>query len=177
MFKILRKKIQSLNQTQQHIITVILILFNLAIIIFWINFWIGLEKASPPTIVEKPEEIAETFKKGEVGEITEEEIKEKGISPLPAQVFNTTGIVTKVEKDRLIVKGDGSNFSDKRPRELTLFFTDSTITFEPGQKIKYEGLEGLKHLKIGESISISSPENIRGKTQFTVEYINKLLKP
>jgi len=54
MFKILRKKIQSLNQTQQHIITVILILFNLAIIIFWINFWIGLKKIPPPKIEAKP---------------------------------------------------------------------------------------------------------------------------
>jgi hypothetical protein len=176
MFKIFRKKIQSLNQTQQNIVTVILILFNLAIIIFWINFWVGLKKV-PPKIVEKPEEIAEPFKKGEIGELTEEEIKEKNILPLPAQIFNTTGIITKIEKDHLIVKGDGSNFSDKKPRELTLLFTGSTITFESGQKIKYEGLEGLKHLKIGESISISSPENIRGKTQFTVDYINKLLNP
>jgi uncharacterized protein YneF (UPF0154 family) len=53
MFKILRKKIQSLSQTQQNIITVILILFNLAIIVFWINFWLGLKKV-PPKIEAKP---------------------------------------------------------------------------------------------------------------------------
>jgi len=37
-----------------------------------------------------------------------------------------------------------------------------------------EGFEGLKHLKIGDQISISSSENIRGKTEFTIDYINKL---
>jgi hypothetical protein len=47
MLKILRKKIQSLSQPQQNIITVILILFNLAIIVFWINFWLGLKKVPP----------------------------------------------------------------------------------------------------------------------------------
>jgi len=174
MFKILRKKIQSLSQTQQNIITVILILFNLAIIIFWINFWIGLKKVSPK-IVEKPvpkvEEIPEEFKPGETGEPKE---GEKPLIELPLVISNTSGTVKEIKKDRLIILGDGSNFSDQKPRELTLILTDSTITFEPGQKIKYEGLEGLKHLKAGDLISISSPENIRGKTEFIVNYINKL---
>jgi hypothetical protein len=66
MLTILRKKIQSLNQTQQYIITVILILFNLAIIVSWINFWLGLKKvplkieAKPPVSEEKvPQEVIE----------------------------------------------------------------------------------------------------------------------
>jgi hypothetical protein len=53
VFKILRKKIQSLTQTQQNLITLILILFNIGIIIFWINFWIGLKKV-PPKIEKTP---------------------------------------------------------------------------------------------------------------------------
>jgi hypothetical protein len=170
MFKILRKKIQSLSQTQQNIITVILILFNLAIIVFWINFWLGLKKV-PPKIVEKPEEIAEPFKKGEIGE---PKGGEKPQIELPPVISNTSGTVKEIKKDRLIVLGDGSNFSDQKQRDLTLIFTDSTVTFEPGQKIKYQGFEGLKHLKVGDQISISSPENIRGKTEFVVNYINKL---
>jgi len=40
--------------------------------------------------------------------------------------------------------------------------------------VQYQGLEGFQHLKTGESINISSPENIRGKNQFKVDYINKL---
>jgi len=170
----LRKKIQSLSQTQQNIITVILVLFNIGIIVFWINFWIGLKKISPPKITEKPkqaEEIAEPFKKGETGEPKGEE---KPQIELPPVISNTSGAVKEIKKDRLIVLGDGSNFSDQKPRDLTLIFTDSTITFEPGQKIKYEGFEGLKHLKVGDQISISSSENIRGKTEFIVNYVNKL---
>jgi hypothetical protein len=53
MFKILRKKIQSLNQTQQTIITVILVLFNIAIVVFWINFFLSFEKVTPPLAEEK----------------------------------------------------------------------------------------------------------------------------
>ena len=170
----LRKKIQSLSQTQQNLITVILILFNLAIIIFWINFWIGLKKVPPPKITENPkqvEEIATPFKKGEIGEPKE---GEKPQTELPLVISNTSGTVKEIKKDRLIVLGDGSNFSDGKQRDLTLIFTDSTVTFEPGQKIKYQGFEGLKHLKVGDQISISSSENIRGKTEFIVNYINKL---
>jgi hypothetical protein len=174
MLKILRKKIQSLSQTQQNLITLILILFNIGIIIFWINFWLGLKKI-PPKIVERPvpktQEIPEEFKPGGIGEPKE---GEKPQIELPLVISNTSGMVKEIQKDRLIIFGSGSNFSDQKPRELTLIFTDSTITFEPGQKIKYEGFEGLKHLKAGDQISVSSSENIRGKTEFIVNYINKL---
>jgi uncharacterized protein YneF (UPF0154 family) len=138
------------------------------------GLWLG-RKLVPPqqeiSLPSSPEITEETFKPGETGEISDQELKEKGTLPLPQAIFNTTGVISEVGKDRLIVQGDGTNFSDKKPRELTLIFTASTIVFEPGQKTKYQGLEGLKHLKKGDSISIS--ENIRGKTQFIVDYINK----
>lgn len=174
MFKLLRNKIQSLSETQQNILTVILILINVFIVIFWINFWVGLKKTTPPEITEKPkqvEEIAGPFKKGEIGEPKGEE---KPQIELPPVISNTSGTVKEIQKDRLIILGSGSNFSDQKTRKLTLIFTDSTITFEPGQKVQYQGLEGLKHLKVGDSIAISSTENIRGKTEFIVNYVNKL---
>lgn len=172
MFKLLRKKIQSLTETQQNILTIILILINVFVVIFWINFWVSSKKVTPPKIEEKPIPLVEEIlQPGEIGEPKE------GESPqieLPPVISNTSGAVKEIKNDRVIVLGDGSNFSDRRQRDLTLIFTDSTITFEPGQKIKYEGFEGLKHLKVGDQISISSSENIRGKTEFTVNYINKL---
>ena len=172
MFKPLRKKIQSLSETQQNIITVILVLINIAIVVFWINFWVGLKKTTPK-IEEKPtvEETPEVFKPGEIGEPSE---GEKSLVELPPVISNTSGTVKEIQKDRLIILGSGSNFSDQKTRKLTLIFTDSTITFEPGQKVQYQGLEGLKHLKVGDSIAISSTENIRGKTEFIVNYVNKL---
>jgi hypothetical protein len=180
MFKIFRKKIQSLSQTQQNLITVILILFNLAVIIFWINFWLGLKKTPPPKITEKPkqEEISEPYKPGEVGEI-----KVKGetgqetplVTPtLPLSIFSTTGVILEVKNDRVIVKGDGFNFADQKPRELTIIFTNSTLTFSKDQKMQYEGLAGLKYLKSGMEILIGSDENIRGKTEFKAKTINVL---
>ena len=112
---------------------------------------------------------------GEVGEIKKTEVPEEvEIPELPPVIFNTAGVITEIKTDRLIVQGSGSNFTDQKARELTLIFTDETITFELGQKVQYQGFEGFKHLKTGESINISSPENIRGKNQFKVDYINKL---
>jgi hypothetical protein len=175
MFKILRKKIQSLSQTQQNIITVILVLFNIGIIVFWINFWVGLKKTVSPIVVEKPvPEVSEPFKPGEIGEISEKEAEEKGILPLPPAVFNTSGKILEVKSDRIIVQGSGSNFTDQKPRELTLIFVDSTTVYDPKTKFISQGFDGLKYLKPGMEISIESSGNIRGKTEFQVSSINIL---
>jgi len=182
MLKFLRKKIQSLSETQQNIITVILVLFNIGIVIFWINFWVSLPETIPPKIGEKPSPVIETselLKPGKVGEIMvkeEETGQEKPlvIPTLPMAIFSTTGVIQEVKADRLIVEGDGFNFADQKPRELTIIFTDSTITFEKNREIKYQGLTGLKHLKEGMKILISGDENIRGKTEFKVRTINIL---
>lgn len=175
MLKLLRKKIQSLTDTQVTILTVILIFINLSIVIFWIYFWVNLSKTT--SLIEKPplvEEIPEKLRSGEIGEISEEEIEEREILPLRQIVFNTSGIILEVRKDSLIVQGSGTNFTDREPRELTLIFTESTLTLRIGGGIKYQGLEGLKYLKSGMQILIEGNENIRGKTEFEARYIHIL---
>lgn len=54
MLKFLRNKLQSLTETQLNILTAVLVLINIGIIIFWINFWISLSKPALPKIEEKP---------------------------------------------------------------------------------------------------------------------------
>ena len=93
---------------------------------------------------------------------------------MPAAVFDTKGEVVSIREDAVVVKGSGENFTDQRARDLTVKFTSQTITFEAGQQVRYTGLEGLRHLELGQMILISSAENIRGKTEFTAAYINKL---
>jgi len=165
---------ERLTKTQRDILTGVLILINIGIVIFWIHFWVTLSKPTSSKISRDLTAGVSPYEAGQIGEISEKEIKEKGIVPLPPVVFNTSGVIKVINKDFLIVQGNGSNFGDKKPRELTLFFTDSTVTFELVNKTRYQGLEGLKYLKIGDKIRISSPENIRGKTEFLVSYINKL---
>ena len=171
MFQTLRKKIQSLTETQQNIITVILVLFNIGIVIFWINFWVSLPKTTP-TKTEQPSSAAGLFKSGDIGEISKEEAEQKEILSLPLVIFNTFGVISEIKTDRLIVQGSGSNFADKQPRSLTIIFTNSTETLTPGQKVKYQGLDGLKHLKPGMEIGIQGSENIRGKIEFRASIIN-----
>ena len=175
MFQTLRKKIQSLSETQQNILIIILI--NVFIIIFWVNFWFGLKKVAPPKIEEKPaleEEIPEALKPGEIGEISEAGIGKEEIQPIHPVIFNTSGTILEIKPDRLTVQGSGSNFADQKPRNLTLIFSDSTLTMKLGTKIKYQGLEGLKYLKSGMEILIEGNENIRGKTEFEARYIQIL---
>ena len=174
MLKSLRSKIQSLTETQLNILTAVLVLINLGIVIFWINFWISLPKTAPPEIAKKYPSLAdfpESFQPGEIGEFPE---GEKPPGKLSLVISNTAGTIQTIKEDRIIILGIGSNFLDRKKRELTLIFTDSTITLEPGQKIRYQNFEGLKRLKIGDFVTVSSSENIRGKTEFTVYYVKKL---
>lgn len=177
MFKLLRKKIQSLSETQQNILTVILILINVFIVIFWINFWVGLKKITPPKITEKPkqtEEISEPLKPGEIGEIPQEGQVIAPGSEIALFVYNTTGVIQEVKKDRIIVQGDGSNFVDRQPRLLTVLFTEKTITQKLGGEDQEIGFKGLGKLEPGMTILISGAENIRGKTEFKADIINIL---
>jgi len=48
MLKLLRNKIQSLTKIQRNILTMILVLIDLGVIIFWISFWVSLPKITLP---------------------------------------------------------------------------------------------------------------------------------
>lgn len=116
---------------------------------------------------------------GEIGEVTikEDETGEEKplITPImPPVIFSTTGKITAVETDSLMMAGDGTNFADGAPRELKCIFTDKTLTFTKNQVKYYKGREGLKILEKGMTILIAGDENIRGKTEFTVKTINIL---
>lgn len=90
----------------------------------------------------------------------------------PSVMFNTIGTIQEVKEDSLIVEGTGSNFVDRKPRTLTLIFTNSTTTFEKNRLNSYLGKVGLSYLEPGMKIFIDGFENIRGKTEFTVKTIN-----
>ena len=148
---------------------ILIVVFGSLLYTFWQKIkFLEKEKITPiAQIIE-----LEDFDAGTIGEISEKEIKEKNLEPLPPAVFSTTGTIKEIKKDSLIVQGDGTNFADQQARELTLIFTAETITFEPGQKVFYQGAEGLKYLKPGMEILVDSEENIRGKNEFQVKTIN-----
>lgn len=111
-----------------------------------------------------PRTLEERLKPGTIGE-------EKILGPIPLVVSDTTGTIKKIETDRLIIQGDGSNFADRKPRPLTVLFTELTITEKFDSETEYRGLNGLKHLKVGMEIAIKGAENLRGKTEFEAEII------
>ncbi len=91
---------------------------------------------------------------------------------LPPAIFNASGAIKEIKKDSLVVEGTGYNFADQKQRDLTLEFTDNTVT-NAQDKTRQIGFGGLAHLKVGDSITFESPENIRGKMEFEVSYVNK----
>lgn len=120
------------------------------------------------------------LKPGTVGEVKDNDKKSSGEDSassfqLPPVVFNASGTITEIKSDRLIVSGEGSNFADKTPRTLNVVFTPETATFASSdQKTKYQGAEGLKHLKTGAKVLVEGDENIRGKIEFKARTINVL---
>jgi len=129
------------------------------------------EEISRPPASPPPSPIEEILKSGKVGE---EKVSETLVIKLPPVIFSTSGTIKEIRSDRLIIQGEGNNFSDQIPRELTVISTPTTLTFLAGQKIKYQGLDGLKYLKEGMEILIEGEENIRGKTEFKARTINIL---
>ncbi len=93
---------------------------------------------------------------------------------LPPVIFNESGTIKEIKKDSLVIAGTGYNFADQKPRDLTLKFTAVTKTKTKDKTKFWLGFEGLKNLAVGDEINFESPENIRGKTEFEVSYINKL---
>jgi hypothetical protein len=162
------KSFQKLNRLRI-VIALFLTLTIIGLIFLWLQIKIELLKEEQA----RKEQLLIASGPLIKGEIGEPELEEAPVTNLPSLVFNTTGFVQGILSDRLIALGSGSNFSDQQTRTLILIFTEDTVTFEPGQKIKYRGFEGLNHFETGDKISISSSENIRGKAEFTVNTINK----
>ncbi len=142
------------------------------------NLNLSLAKENLASEITSPEKVGA----GKVGETKEtlagEEIvilpPELGGPPrvLPPAIFNESGTIKEIKNDSLILEGTGYNFADQKPRDLTLKFTENTVT-NAQDRTKQFGFEGLTHLKVGDSITFESPENIRGKTEFEVSYVNK----
>lgn len=170
-----------MTNTQKNILIVVVIVIAVGISLAVYLIW----PSDPEEIIIQPT-ILETMQAGGVGEIEEgkslEEVNPEAVtnplrpldSPIPVIIADTKGEIISLGENAITVMGSGENFADQKARELTVKFTNETITFEKGQQVRYVGLEGLRHLEIGQMILISSGENIRGKMEFTAAYINKI---
>lgn len=130
-----------------------------------------LEPIKPPLPLSSSVPANKVLEPGAVGETGENGTSSAN---LPAVIFNVAGTIKEIKSDGVTVQGGGSNFSDQKARELAVIFTASTIVFEPGQKVRYQGIDGLKYLKPGMKILIAGAENLRGKTEFEAKTINIL---
>ena len=119
------------------------------------------------------------FEAGEIGEV---KIKDEAtgeekplVTPvMPPVIFSTAGTIIEKKTASLIITGEGTNFADGAPRNLTCIFTEETLVFEKDQLQYHQGKEGLKYLEEGMKILVDSDENIRGKIEFEVKTINVL---
>jgi hypothetical protein len=135
-----------------------------------------LKAAAPGTAGELEQKEGQTQEQA-LAEVNPAAIDNPVLPPgtqMPSAIFNTQGDIVSVQSDGITIQGDGSNFEDQKSRQLTIKFDDKTSIFEKNNTVKYTGLAGLKHLSAGERVLIESGQNIRGKTEFTVTYVNKI---
>jgi len=151
----------------------------LAVLLVFFGYFLGQRKVSETGVEKANISTPADLGAGQEGEIMVKDEKTGEEVPLisatmPAAIFSTTGIITEIQKDKIILRGDGYNFADNLPRTIAALITDSTITISKNQTSRYLGEKGLKYLKAGMEILIGSQENIRGKVEFQVKTINIL---
>ena len=157
----------------------ILVILILAVLLVYLGYFLG-SREKEVSQSEKPEVLAlQEYKAGDVGEIMAKDEETGEESPLvsstmPPVIFSTTGTVLEIKSDRVIIRGDGTNFADRVPRTLTVIFAADTLTFNKNQTFRWTGLAGLKQFQSGERVLIEGAGNIRGKTEFNVRTINIL---
>ena len=86
--------------------------------------------------------------------------------PIPNDIFNTSGVISGIYGNYIVVRGIGTNFDDQVKRDLTVNIDENT---------SINGVKGGSFqtaLSVGDEISIESAYNIHGKTEFTAKYIN-----
>lgn len=106
-----------------------------------------------------------TLQAGETLADVNPEALQKPVQIVPRDVFGVSGVITAVQGNNVIIRGDGSNFDDHLKRDLTIVIDENT-------KINGEYVDFKKALKVGDEIVIEAPSNIHGKTEFLVRYIN-----
>ena len=156
---------------------IILIVIITGIGVIYFLRQVGEEESSEVPLSE--ETTTSPFEAGEVGEV---KIKDEAtgeekplVTPvMPPVIFSTAGTIIEKKTDSLIITGEGTNFADGAPRNLTCIFTEETLTFGENQLERHQGKEGLNYLEEGMKILVDSDENIRGKIEFEVKTINIL---
>lgn len=93
------------------------------------------------------------------------------VANFPEAIFNTSGKITDITDQTLVVEGSGSNFEDQQPRRLVVVFNSSTVVLRLGDNEKLYGFDGLNHLERGMNVLIQGQENIRGKIKFVAGYV------
>ncbi|MGI6340650.1 MAG: hypothetical protein ACOX0B_00395 [Minisyncoccales bacterium] len=112
------------------------------------------------------------MEEGETLDVVNPEALENPVRPLdipaPRDIFHTSGVITAIQANSVIIKGIGTNFDDQKKRDLTVVIDENTTVNGVKGDLKYF----KKNLKIGDEIAIEAPYNIHGKTEFLARYIN-----
>lgn len=111
------------------------------------------------------------MQEGETLDVVNPEALENPVRPLdmptPRDIFHTSGVITAIQANSVIIKGIGTNFDDQKKRDLTVVIDENTTVNGVKGDLKYF----KQNLKIGDEIAIEAPYNIHGKTEFLASYI------
>ncbi|MDD4661781.1 MAG: hypothetical protein PHG24_00665 [Candidatus Pacebacteria bacterium] len=174
-----KSKNQHIDNKKMYITFIIIIALIAGIIVF-INLVqknnLGLEVYAP--IPEASMEVGDigNLEIGESIESVNPEAIENPVrpinAPIPTDIFNTSGIILAIQGNSIIVRGLGTNFDDQIKRDLVVLIDENTHVNGVYGDAEYF----KKSLKIGDNVSIESPYNIHGKTEFLARYINNIIE-
>jgi len=90
--------------------------------------------------------------------------------PIPQDIFNTSGVISGIYGNYIVIRGIGTNFDDQIKRDLTINIDQNTFI----NGVKENSFSTV--LSVGDEIAVESDYNIHGKTEFTAKYINIINK-
>ena len=91
--------------------------------------------------------------------------------PIPQDIYNTSGIITGIYGNYIVVRGIGTNFDDQIKRDLTVAINETTSV----NGVKGDADYFKTALKVGDEVSIEAFSNIHGKAEFVAKYV-KIIK-
>lgn len=168
----------SASKSQRPKVSLLITIFVIILMIFAVGvFYFSYQQ--PSEILNNSDEeqvdIVDTqLIAGDIGEVVGEDGMPIVKPTMPASIFSTVGKISKINGDKLIVFGVGTNFVDGKSRDLTVTFLETTITLVQTPVAYYKGKDGMDKLYIGANILLMSRENIRGKTEFSLTAVKVL---
>lgn len=183
------QKVGTFLNSPKGVLTLLVLVLIMASSLSYTLYALRSQKSEAPIAQEETVETLPPFRSaGSVGELSgdtasadrgvtvsstgEEQVI--GTEEISTYIFNTSGVIQEINDNAIIILGSGVNFADNISRRLTITITSETIfnNFDSPGVVLGRGPAGLQNLKVGDTVIVASPTNIRGYDTFNASYVS-----